>query len=159
HAATRAVHAARVLGWLDAETLLAARTFNDHLAGGARAPLLVIGGAGLAQRRSDNDRIETVNLSEPTLPIDHRVQLGAPLQVQIVDGILGDDDEEGEVDGVHAFAENHALPAALAARRRRLAWFEKTACILKVVARGDPSQYLTGRERLAVAGVDVADLA
>src|SRR5262249_35288981 len=81
---------------------------------------------------------------------------------QPVDDALGNDHEQGRVDGVHALAEDGPLPAALAAGRLALLVAElaqEGASVLKVVARPDPAEGLSWGQGRAVAGVDVADLA
>ena len=86
-----------------------------------------------------------------------------PAGVEAVDHVLGEHDEEREVDRVDAFAEDGPLPAALAGDRllvgTDLLADEEAAGVLEVVAGNDAAQGLAGRQRLAVAGVDVADLA
>ena len=53
------------------------------------------------------------------LPADERLQLAPALELEAVDGVLGDDHEQREVDGVDALAQDHPLPAALADGRAR----------------------------------------
>ena len=71
--------------------------------------------------------------------------------------------EQREVDRVDAFAQDRPLPAALAEDRlvlgaRRLAP-QESAGILEVVAGNDLAQRLARQQRLAVACIDIADLA
>ena len=64
---------------------------------------------------ADHDRAEAVDLAELLLPGSGGLGLARARQVgQPVDGVLGDDHEQGRVDGIDAFAEDGALPAALA---------------------------------------------
>ena len=80
--------------------------------------------------------------------------------MQAVDDVLGDDHEQGQVDGVDAFAEDGPLPAALAAPADSSSPARPgRRGLLEVVAVDDAAQRLAGRQRFAVAGVDVADLA
>ena len=71
--------------------------------------------------------------------------------------------EEREVDGVHAFAQDRPLPAALAGDGScsglTCSPHQEAAGVLEVVARDHLAQRLAGRQGLAVAGIDVADLA
>src|SRR5207249_5423374 len=111
---------------------------------------------------ADDHWAEAVNLAELVLPGDQRFQFPLPTDVEAVDGVLADDHEQGEVDCVHAFAEDGTLPAALAERGvidLDDALAEKAAGVLKVVAWHHAGQRLARLQRLAVAGIDVADLA
>src|SRR5205085_4493227 len=123
--------------------------------------LLLAPGLHGAERGADDDGAEAVDPPQLGLPAHDRLQLAVPpLHAEAVDGVLGDDDEQGRVDGVDAFAEDGALPAALPAPRPVLAGAaQEGAGVLEVVGRGDAAERLAGRQRLAVAGVDVADLA
>src|SRR5438093_9311913 len=83
-----------------------------------------------------------------------------PAERQAVHSVFGDDDEQGEVDGVNAFPQDGPLPAALADDRPVVAFAlaEERPRVLEIVAVHDMAKRLTGLERLAVAGIDVADL-
>ena len=63
----------------------------------------------------------------------------APAGVEPVDRVLGDDDEQRQVDGVDAFAQDRPLPAALAGDRllvgADLLAHEERPGVLEVVAR------------------------
>jgi hypothetical protein len=78
--------------------------------------------------------------------------------------VFRDDDKQGRVDGIHTFANNGALAAALAPGKSAAtvvgaASNQERLSVLEVVALDVLAQRLAGRERLAVAGVDVSDLA
>ena len=75
--------------------------------------------------------------------------------LQRVDLRFGNDREQRQVDGIHAFAQHGPLPTTLA---RHCAVQERSR-ILEVVALHDAAKRLARRQRLAVAGVHVADLA
>ena len=70
-----------------------------------------------------------------------------------MDSRLGDHHEDGGVDGIDALAQDPPLPAALAAG------FEEADGVLEAVAVDDAAERFGGRQRLAVAGIDVADAA
>src|SRR5207302_1688609 len=82
------------------------------------------------------------------------------LHFQPIDEILRDDDKQRQVNGINAFAQDHALAAALADRTgldpARLA--VERARILEVIAGRDSAQRLARLQRLAVARVDVSNL-
>ncbi len=75
-----------------------------------------------------------------------------------IDGVLADDHKQRRVDGIDAFAQDDPLPATLSTTRR-LAADQEGAGVLEVIARHHAGQRLARLERLAVAGIDVADLA
>src|SRR5207249_2250668 len=62
-------------------------------------------------------------------------------------------DELREVDGKHAFAKNGALPASLALAT------QKGVRVLKVIAVHNSRQSLRRRQRAAVTGIDITELA
>src|SRR5205823_2438074 len=105
-----------------------------------------------------DDRVEAVDAVQLPLPANQRFHLARLLQRQPMDRVLGDDSEQGHVDGVDALAQDGALAAALAARRF-LYPAQERAGVLEVVARDDPADGLARQQRLAVPGVDIADLA
>ncbi len=147
------------------ERLAAARALHLHLGlVGLARPLLarhrlqVGGGFHRAQRGADDHRAEPVHLRQFLLPAHQALQFLAFVLRQPIDGILADDDEQGGIDRVHAFTQDRALPAALAAAHR-LVPEQEAAGVLEVVARRDPAERLARLERFAVAGIDVADLA
>ena len=117
---------------------------------------------GRRDRAADDDRVEAVDLLQLVLPADQGLELALALELQAVDRVLGDDDEQGEVDRVDALAQDGPLPAALADVRLAaldpgVAEQERVG-VLEVVAVDDAAERLARRQRLAVAGVDVADL-
>ena len=122
-------------------------------------PALIVVGATPRGLHADDDRAEAIDAFELALPFDERIDLVVLLEIEMKDGVLGDDDEQGEVDGVHAFAQDGALPAALSARSGGVFGLQEFAGILEVVTVGDAAQRLAGGERFAVTGVNVADLA
>ena len=101
------------------------------------------------------------------------------------DIVVGDDHEQGRIDGVHTLTQDRPLTTALSAGQflrqtlyelrgaivrivfvqqtvrhgRRQTRFEKRDGILQIVAMHDTTECLARRKRLAVAGVDVTDLA
>src|SRR5262249_40454347 len=109
------------------------------------------------------DRTEAVNPLELILPAGHCLAFTRAKQLgKAVDRIFGDDHEQGRVDGIDTFAQDGPLSATLTSHRRRslLAGFsEKATGVLEMVALHDAAERLAGRQRLAVARVDVADLA
>ena len=118
---------------------------------------------GRLDRAADDHRVEPLVLVQLVLPVDERLQLLRAAGFQAVDGVFGHDGVEGEVDRVDAFAQDRALATALTQNRlllgaRRLAAQEAPG-VLKVVARNNSAQRLARRQGLAVAGVNVADLA
>src|SRR5262249_6640210 len=150
------VAAARALGRAGAAGPLNG-LHEDAAARPARSVAAVVVKAG--HGRADNNGVEAAGAAELLLPAgDSRGFLTALELRQGVDGVLGDDDEQRGVDGVDAFAKDGALPAALTALAF-LAFAKERARVLVVVAGDNASQGLAGQERLAVARVDVADLA
>ena len=95
--------------------------------------------------------------------LDQRLELLRAAGFQAVDRVLGHDREEREVDGVDAFAQDGPLPAALTQDRLCSGLVgsppRKRAGVLEVVAGNDLAQRLARQQRLAVAGVDITDLA
>ena len=110
---------------------------------------------------------KAVDFAECLLPAGDDLAFLRPQQMrEVIDRIVGDNHEQGRVDGVDAFAKDRSLPAALAAltpARRSSAlvagFAQEGAGILEVIAGDDAAQGLAGRQRLAVASVDVADFA
>ncbi len=101
---------------------------------------------------ADDDRVETMHRGQLCLPVAVGVH-GLVLQRPGVDTLFGDHHEQRQVEGEHALAEDGALPATLTAGRQ-----EGTG-ILEVVAGADGAEGLGRRQRTAVTGVDIADLA
>ena len=96
----------------------------------------------------DDQRAEAAELPELMLPLLQALGI-----FQGKDAVLGDHVEQGDVDGVHAFAEDAPLPALLPAVG------EELAGVLEVVALDDFAQGLRRFELFAAAGEDIADLA
>src|SRR6476619_2999193 len=69
------------------------------------------------------------------------------------DAFFGDNDEQRQVNGVNAFAENSALPAALTLR------FEEADCVLEVIRVNGATERLNRLERHAVARIHIRHLA
>ncbi len=120
-------------------------------------------GSGASTGAADDHRIEALVLAQLVLPVDERLELLRAAGLQAVDRVFGHDREKREVDRVDAFAQDGPLAAALAQDRlvlgaRRLAPQEAPG-VLEVVAGNDLAQRLARRQRLAVAGIDIADLA
>jgi len=101
---------------------------------------------------ANDDGPEAPALGDDGAHLLEGLQLTA-IQGQVVGLVLGDDDELGDVDGVGAFAQDHALGALLAAVG------QEGAHILEVVGLHVARQGLGGRKILAIAGEDVPDLA
>src|SRR5262249_4293494 len=101
------------------------------------------------------------DLAQLVMPGHERFQLLTALQVQTIHLVFSDDEKQGQVQRVDAFAENGPLPTALAEQALvplpRLP--EEGVSVLKIIAENDPAERLAGRERLAVAGINVANLA
>src|SRR5262249_8711838 len=85
------------------------------------------------------------------------LQLAAALQLEVVGVLLGEHDEQGEVEGIDTLAEDGPLPATLSSGLLTLA--EEGAGVLEIVAVNEAAERLSGRQRLAVAARDLADLA
>jgi hypothetical protein len=79
--------------------------------------------------------------------------LFVPPEGQVVHPFLGDDDELGQVDGIGAFPEDHALRAALPAPS------EEGYNVLKISGVGIRGEHLFRVQRFAVPGEDVANFA
>ena len=93
---------------------------------------------GLVGRRAAHDhRIETLHLAQPLLPFGQR-----PIAIDRIDAVFADHVEHGQVDGIHAFAENGPLPPLLPAGQIR-------PDILEMVALDHPAQGLAGAQRFA----------
>ena len=118
---------------------------------------------GRLDRTADDHRIEALVLAQLVLPVDQRLQLLRAAGFEAVDRVFGHDREERDVDRVDTFAQDRPLPPALTQDRlvlgaRRLA-AQEAAGILEIVAGNDLAQRLARQQRLAVTGVDIADLA
>ena len=99
---------------------------------------------GGGHQLADDDGVEAVDLAQFLLPADQLLDLAAALDVEVVDDVLGDDDEEGEVDRVDALAQDRPLAAALAAAVGALLAEERQG-VLEVVAVHHAGQRLAGR--------------
>ena len=100
----------------------------------------------------DDDRLETLARGDQAGGFDQNaVVAGGELHRIVARG--RQHDELREVDGIDALAQNLALRAFLATLG------EEVAHILEVVRLVVPRQRLFGRERHAVARIDIADLA
>src|SRR5262249_37302762 len=112
------------------------------------------------ERAANDDGAEAVELAQLVLPVDQRFQLALALDVEPVDDILRDHHEQRQVDGVDAFTKDGPLSAALTGHGLgRAGSAEEGVGVLEVVARHDPAERLARLEHVAVAGVDIADLA
>ena len=108
--------------------------------------------------RADDDGIESSDVVHLFLPADDCCQFLPPGHFKAVNAILGNDDEQGEIDGVNAFAEDHALPAALADRGLRgFGIAEEFTGVLEEIAVDDPAEGLAGRQRFAVPRIHISD--
>src|SRR5262245_49348239 len=106
----------------------------------------------LLSAKANHQRCEALNCFELVLPLAVLllVLFPNPSRKNLV---FGDDDKQGQVDREDAFAQDGPLPSTLAvAAQKRLR-------VLKVIAVHDPSESLRRRKWVAVASVDVADLA
>jgi hypothetical protein len=116
---------------------------------------------GRLNRTADHDREETENLIELGLPAHQGLELVLATEIETVDSVVSDDDEEGQVQSINTLAENPPLSIALAGDGLGLGASgladEERSCVLEVVACHDLAECLAGRERLSVAGVDVAN--
>ena len=126
--------------------------------------LLGIERVGRLDRAADHHRAEAVELGQLVLPADQRLELllVAPVS-QAVDVVLGDHTNSARLMAYTPSRRIGPLAAALAARRLLVGAdrspTRNAAGVLEVVAGDDAAQRLARRQRLAVAGVDVADLA
>src|SRR5262249_33503239 len=95
------------------------------------------------------------------LPVHERFQLALSLQVEPIDHVFGDHDEQSQVNGINAFAEDGSLPAALAQLGGVLVCrlTQEGSSVLKVVASNHAPQSLAGLQRLTISRVDITDLA
>ena len=110
-------------------------------------------------RAAHDHRVEAADPQQLLPPLVHEPGFVAAFQGQPVDRLLGDYDEQGEVDRVDALANNGPLAAPLPAEPQRVvAPGQKRPGVLEVVARNDPREGLLWLQRLAVACEDVADL-
>jgi hypothetical protein len=110
-------------------------------------------GVGVAES-TDHNRAEALDLLQLLLPTGDHAGLVAAL-VEFVALVLGDHDEQGGVDRVHAFAEDRTLAATLPSGSP----LQKHLGVLVVVAVHHPAERLPRTQRLSVAGINVADLA
>ncbi len=102
---------------------------------------LVFGGDG----RADDDGIESADVVEFFLPADDGGQFLAAVSCRGDRRVFGDDDEEGEVDGVNAFAKDDALAAALADGGLRATSNRRgISGVLEIVAVDDAAEGLAG---------------
>ncbi len=101
---------------------------------------------------ADDDGHEAVVLREVILP-GHALAGLAAAGGAGMHGAFGDDYEEGGIDGIHAFAEDGALAAALAALA------QEGLGVLVAMDGDSAAECLRGAERFAIAGVEVADAA
>src|ERR1043166_8797029 len=99
----------------------------------------------------NHDRIERAQPEELRLP--ELVLVGRFADRPGKHAFFGDHDEEREVDGVNALAQNAALPTALTAR------FQARNRILKVIAINVAAQGLNRFERNTIASVEVSHFA
>ncbi len=102
--------------------------------------------ADLVGPARDDQRAEAAELAELVLPLLQALGI-----FQGKDAVLGDHVEQGDVDGVHAFAEDAPLAALLPAVG------EELAGVLEIVAIDDFAQGLRRIEVFAAAGEDIAD--
>ena len=107
---------------------------------------------------ADDDRAEAVEATEFFLPRNQHFQVALAAHVEAIDDVFGDDHEEREVDGVHAFTQDGPLATALTAYAGT-AFVQEGARVLKIVATDHARQSLTWRQRFAIASVDIANLA
>ena len=75
---------------------------------------LVAHGVDRAGHGADYHRIEAADLAQLLLPGHHVLQFALAAEVQAEHHIFGDHDEQRQVDGVDALAQDGPLPAALA---------------------------------------------
>ena len=104
--------------------------------------------ADLVRLAGDDHRAEAIYLAELLLPF-----LQALGVFEREDAVLENHVEEGDVDGIDAFAEDAALPPFLPAVG------EEFAGVLEIVAIDDFAQRLRRLKLLATAGEDIADAA
>ena len=120
--------------------------------------LLGVDRVGHFDAAADDHRIEAVDFFELCLPrIDGRSFLNRLEIAQHIHRVLRDDDEQRRIDGVDTFTQDRSLSAALTACVTT-AFAEERSRVLKVVAGDNSRECLAGRQWLAVASVDVADL-
>lgn len=101
---------------------------------------------------ADDDRVEAVTVGDEVAHPLEDLELAA-VQRQVIDVVLGEDHEEHQVDGVGAFAQDHALRAFLAAGA------QERRGVLEVVGAHVGGEGLGRRQGLAVPREEVADLA
>ncbi len=125
---------------------------RDDLAGVERGPVVDRHDAEDVVMAGQHDRLEAVAVGDQVRhPVEQRAV--AVLEGEPVHVALGDHHELGEVDRVRAFAQDPPLRAALAALR------EEGGHVAVVGTGREAAERLGGRQRLAVTGEDVADLA
>ena len=120
---------------------------RDQLARRQRGTFMHRHDADLVGLARDNHRAEAAELPELMLPLLQTLGI-----FERKDTVLGDHVEQGDVDGIHAFAEDAPLPALLPAVG------EELAGVLEIVALDDFAQGLRRFEVFAAAGEDIADL-
>ena len=127
--------------------LVGPRGGRDQFARRQRGTFVDRDDADLVGLARDDQRAESVKLPELMLPLFQALGI-----FQREDAVLGDHVEQGDVDGVDAFAEDASLTAFLPAMG------EELAGVLEVVALDDFGQGLRRFELFAAAGEDIADL-
>ena len=104
-----------------------------------------------ARASSDDHRIKRAHGSELRLP--RFITIGGLAHRSGEDAFFGDDNEQPQVNGVNAFAQNPALPASLTLR------FEEADRVLEVIGIDVPAERLNRFERNTVPRIDVSHLA
>ena len=118
---------------------------------------------GRLDRAADDHGVESLVLVQLVLPVDERLELLGSAGFEAIDRVFGHHREQGGVDRVDAFADDRPLPSALAPHRlvvrADLLAAQEPPRVLEIVAAHDLAQRLARQQRLAVAGIDIADLA
>ncbi len=127
-------------------------TIDEHRL--ARSKLILRG-----NRRADNNRIKSADIVQFLLPSNDRGQFLPSGHFQPINAILRDNDEQSEIDCIHAFTQDNALPPALPdGRLRRIRITQKFPRILKMIAVHNPPQRLARRQRLPIPRIRIPNL-
>jgi hypothetical protein len=94
---------------------------------------------------ANDDGVESVVRLELFLPAPEPGRV-VVAQGTRVDALIGNHDELGEVDRVHAFSQNATLPTTLSVG------LEEGASVLEVIAGHDGAEGLPGKRRESIFG-------
>ena len=125
---------------------------RDDLAGAQRRAVMDGDDADHVELRIDDDRLERVAFVEQLGHAADDVGIGIDA-IDRIGAVGGEHDELREIDRVSALAQDLALRTLLAARG------QEGAHVLEVVCHRVGGKRLGRRQRLAVAGEEIADLA